>query len=86
MVCRIHGKCVLRPHAGYKSGDVKLWDASSEQPGLLLVAPAAGAYETRFEGGGSSLRAVTAVDVAPEHGIVCSGHAKGEVRLEDEEP
>ncbi len=62
-------------HTGHKSGSVYMWDLSGEQPRLMLFAPSA----TGASGAGS-LRAVTALAAAPEQGIVCTGHAKGEVR------
>ena len=50
-----------------------------EQPQLLLTAPSAVA--ARPPGGGPGLRSVTVLELLWEHGVLVTGHAKGEVRV-----
>ncbi|KAL4458921.1 hypothetical protein ABPG75_013786 [Micractinium tetrahymenae] len=59
--------------SGHRDGRVRVWDATTQVPELLLTIPAAAGQER--------LRAVTAMEVDPFSGIVMVGHAGGDVRL-----
>ena len=67
------------PPLGHHDGHVRLWDMFGEQPQLLLTAPSAVA--ARPPGGGPGLRSVTVLELLWEHGVLVTGHAKGEVRV-----
>lgn len=57
---------------------MRLWDTFSSQPQLLAVAPTPSTQAATLPGPG--LRAVSALQVVPEHGMLVVGHSRGEVR------
>ncbi|KAL4431642.1 hypothetical protein ABPG77_001484 [Micractinium sp. CCAP 211/92] len=59
--------------SGHRDGRVRVWDATTQVPELLLTIPATAGQER--------LRAVTAMEVDPFSGIVLVGHAGGDVRV-----
>ncbi|GAX80417.1 hypothetical protein CEUSTIGMA_g7856.t1 [Chlamydomonas eustigma] len=64
---------------GHQDGHVRLWDMYGEQPQLLLSAPSDAA--ARPGGLGPNLKSVTVLELRWEHGVLVTGHSKGEVRL-----
>lgn len=65
---------------GHQDGHVRLWDVFGEQPRLLLTAPS-GLSSRGHPGGGPWLKSVTVLELLWEHGVLVTGHAKGEVSV-----
>jgi hypothetical protein len=60
---------------GHRDGRVRVWDATAQVPRLLAALPAAAAAAQE------RLRAVTTLEACPFSGLLCVGHAGGDVRL-----
>lgn len=56
---------------------MRVWDLASVQPRLLAIAPSHACASTKLTG--QSLRTCTAIDLVWQHGMLLTGHTRGEV-------
>jgi hypothetical protein len=81
-------RCAHNMHAGHKDGHVRTWDVFSEQPQFLFATPplpsppASNPFSNPSvppPPSPSSTTAVTALELAWQHGLLLTGHMNGEV-------